>query len=136
MSSRGGTKIRDCSLIEKDSSGSVELTLVIPETPYATIEAAGLEVFLYGAYNRITVCQMRVRGFLYSWKEERHKTEQAKARLRTKINGECESDPVNTLGSDGSFSKEQLRKRLALIEIGTVFTFLPRSYAYAFYERG
>jgi hypothetical protein len=86
------------------------------------------ELYLFGAYNQINVCQMRARGTVTL--EEKHPdSESIKARLRTAIESRVGSmiDKLN---------EEQAEERYSILNSGVLFRFQMSSYAYHQYERG
>jgi hypothetical protein len=86
------------------------------------------DLYLFGAFNQINVCQMRSKGIVTS--EESHpKTEAIKKRLRAKI-----LERTKTMIS--KLSEEEARIRFNILDRGKLFCFHPENYAYATYERG
>lgn len=86
------------------------------------------EIYLYGAYNQITVVQMRalVRVVI---EEDHPDVDAIRSRCRSAIEARIDAF-VNKL------SKEEAAARLRVLDNGTLFCFKVREYAYDFYERG
>jgi len=86
------------------------------------------QLYLFGAYNQVDVCQMRSLGIVTN--EDSHSEASAiRERLRAKILKRITAT-VNKL------DREEVQARLALLENGRLFSFRPVNYAYAMYERG
>ena len=90
-------------------------------------ETAG-ELYLFGAYNQINVCQMRVRG-AFTCEEGHPEAEQMRKRLL---------DAVELrVGAGGhKLDEKKVKERRAILESGLLFRFQISSYAYSLYERG
>ena len=94
----------------------------------AQLEAAKEELYLFGAYNQVNVCQMRARGTVTRVSED-SKTKQIKSRLRAAITRRV-GKMVEGLKED------EAQARRAIIDSGAVFCFRATAYAYDTYERG
>lgn len=124
-------ELRDCADFrlgtEKDQIGEV-FFFVTDEKLIIFLKGTMGELYLFGAYNQINVCQMRARGTVTC--EEGHpETEQIKKRLRDVIESRMEA-------SIHKLSKKEAEERYAIIENGLLFCFRISSYAYSMYERG
>lgn len=79
------------------------------------------DIYLYGTYNSVTVCQMRVRGTVVH--EIEHLEERTlRARIRTNLSDLIEGKLV--------------RRCERILDLGQLFSFHPVQYAYRVYERG
>lgn len=86
------------------------------------------ELYLFGAYNQINVCQMRARGTV-ALEEGHPDVEQFKARLQ--------ADIASRVGSMVSkLNQEEAEERYAILNNGLLFCFRVSAYAYQMYERG
>jgi len=88
------------------------------------------EIYLYGAYNQIIVCQMRARGSV-DCEEKNPEAEKIKECLRAQARRKATKNSVVD-----KLSREELAERLKILDEGELFCFRPKSYAYATYERG
>ena len=86
------------------------------------------ELYLFGAYNQVHVCQMRARGTV-ACAEGHPETEQIKKRLRGTIEARMGA-VVHRL------SKREAEERYPILENSLLFCFRISSYAYSMYERG
>lgn len=86
------------------------------------------QLYLYGTYNQINVCQMRAKG-LVALVVDHPETESLKERLRGRITRRVGAF-INKL------SQEEADERFAILEGGQMFCFRPVEYAYHIYERG
>ena len=86
------------------------------------------QLYLFGAYNQVDVCQMRSLGIVTS--EESHPEAYAlRERLRAKILKKIIAPAIR-------LNEEEAQVRFDLLEKGKLFSFHPVNYAYAMYERG
>lgn len=99
-------------------SENEELLLPIPES-----------VYLYGAFNQITVCQMRSFGNAREMVEE-EKRNFIKL-IKKRLAGKKLSDKLPL-----AMSYEESQEALLLIQSGKFYCFEPLEYAYDTYERG
>lgn len=88
------------------------------------------ELFLFGAYNQINVCQMRARGHV-AFEEGHSETEQIRKRLHDAIQSRAGELPRTR-----RLDRKEAEERYAILENGLLFRFLISSYAYSMYERG
>lgn len=86
------------------------------------------ELYLFGAYNQINVCQMRARG-MAALEESQLDRKQITARLRAAIEGRV-GHMLDKL------DQKEADERYRLLEEGTLFSFRISAYAYRMYERG
>ena len=86
------------------------------------------EIYLFGAYNQIHVCQMRARGKVVL--EVSHpEMDEIKTRLRLAIK--------KRIGASVSqLDEAEAEVRYAILDTGLLFSFHINSYAYNEYERG
>jgi hypothetical protein len=117
-------ELRDCA----EFQGGEVLFFVADEKLVAFLDAAKEGAYLFGAYNQITVCQMRARGTVLRG-EVGSATEQLRNRLRVAIERRVDAE-VDKLSGD------EARARIAILEHGTPFRFRPTAYAYEVYTRG
>jgi hypothetical protein len=86
------------------------------------------QIYLFGAYNQINVCQMRSLGTVTS--EENHPdTDAIRERLRAKIKARIGAR-INKLWGN------EAQTRFDILDRGKLFCFCPEDYAFATYERG
>ena len=86
------------------------------------------ELYLFGAYNQVNVCQMRARGHV-ALAEGHPETEQIRKNLRDRVE--------SRVGARGhKLDEKEAEERYAILENGLLFRFLCSSYAYSMYERG
>jgi len=88
------------------------------------------ELFLFGAYNQVNVCQMRAGGTV-ALAEGYPETEKIRKRLRDVIQHRAGEAPRTR-----RLDKKEAEERFAILENGQLFRFLVSSYAYSMYERG
>jgi hypothetical protein len=88
------------------------------------------ELYLFGAYNQVSVCQMRAGGTV-ALAEEHPEAEQIRKRLRDAIEHRAGEAPRTR-----RLNKKEAEERYAILENGLLFRFLISSYAYSVYERG
>lgn len=127
----GNHKFRDCAEFRLGSGGtqSDEIFFFINDEDLVQFlkETTG-ELYLFGAYNQVNVCQMRARGTV-KFEGEHLETEEIKKRLadivRSRINVS-----INKLDRD------EVEERLKILRDGLLFSFHINSYAYSTYERG
>ncbi len=86
------------------------------------------ELFLFGAYNQVTVCQMRARGTV-TIASSHPEIEQIKMRRRDAIEKRIDA---GVRGLDQNEAKERYR----LLAEGILFSFRINAYAYRIYDRG
>jgi hypothetical protein len=110
-------------------NGSDEVLFFVSDTGLISFlkEAKG-ELYLFGAYNQINVCQMRARGTV-TLEEGHPEIGQVKVRLRSLIEPRVGS-MVEKL------DKAEAEERYAILNNGLPFCFRVGSYAYHMYDRG
>ena len=86
------------------------------------------QLYLFGAYNQVTVCQMRSKGTV-TFENSPLEIGATRERLRAKITKRIGAQ-VNQL------SAEEACVRFKILDRGRLFCFYPEEYAYAIYERG
>lgn len=124
-------KFADCAefRLGNGRDGSDEVFFFVSDEELTDfLKSASGELYLFGAYNQINVCQMRARGTVVF--EDRHsEVDQIKARLRTKIKSRV-----------GSFfnklDEAEAEDRYAILNNGLLFCFRVEAYAYHAYQRG
>lgn len=124
-------ELRDCaevrSGVSEEEPDEVWLFTADPQL-IAFFKATTEQLYMFGAYNQINVCQMRARGTVTC--EEGHpETDQIKFRLWAGIQARV-GTPVSRLSDSDAQERESLLKK------GTLFCFRISSYAYETYERG
>ncbi|HYF05574.1 MAG TPA: hypothetical protein VEA59_05365 [Patescibacteria group bacterium] len=123
--------LRDCAEFQlgREESAPDQLLFFVTDPELASaLREETEELFLFGAYNQITVCQMRARGTVTLLKNYAQ-TEQLKLRLRAAIEVRIDSK-LNKL------TRQEARERFEILEEGSLFCFRVNSYAYSFYDRG
>jgi hypothetical protein len=88
----------------------------------------GDDLYIFGAYNQVNVCQIRVRGkirILQGYDEK----DGIKLRLRKSIHQRIGAE-INGL------TDQEAKERYAILEAGTLFYCQINAYAYNVYERG
>ena len=86
------------------------------------------QIYLFGAYNQVYVCQMRAKGTI-RLEEARPDIRIIRERLRAKISNKIETDPR-------VLSENEVQDRFRILDQGKLFCFHPEEYAYTTYERG
>ncbi|HWQ60506.1 MAG TPA: hypothetical protein VN420_05190 [Candidatus Fimivivens sp.] len=125
-----GGDLRDCAEFQtgtgKDQVG--EVVLFVDDEEIIRFFEQTAELYLYGAYNQVNVCQMRVRGTVKP-EEDHAETERIRCRLKEVIRSRV-GKQVNGL------ERDEAEDRYVILEKGRPFRFSPISYAYDTYERG
>ena len=121
--------LRDCSLFRLTPEGQQELVFCTADPALVEFLSASSGVFLYGAYNQVTVCQMRSKGTIQL--VEGSDANEAKEAVRNRLQGESNNDEL-----DFPLTESEVQERIRIVGEGVVFRFLPRQYAYKLYERG
>ena len=93
------------------------------------LKGAEGELYLFGAYNQVRVCQVRARGTV-KFEEGHPETEQIRNYLYDAIEARVGASNHNKL------SGREAEERYAILENGLLFCFRISSYAYHVYERG
>lgn len=86
------------------------------------------QIYLFGAYNQVEVCQMRVKGTV-TLEEDRPDIRIIRERLRAKISNKI-------IKNTNEFSEKEVLDRFKILDHGKLFCFHPEEYAYDWYERG
>jgi hypothetical protein len=86
------------------------------------------QLYLFGAYNQVSVCQMRAKGTV-TLEDKRSDVRIIREHLRTKISMRIVADPR-------IFSEKEVQDRFKILDQGVLFCFHPEEYAYDMYERG
>ena len=124
-------ELRDCAefRLGNGRNGSHEiLFFVTDEKLISFLQETSGEVYLFGAYNPINVCQMRARGTVV--REENYpNVEQVKTRLHIAIERR-----VGAMVS--KLNQEEAEERFTILHNGLLFCFRVNVYAYQMYERG
>ena len=122
--------LADCAEFRLGSSSerSEILFFVKDEELVRFLEQAQEQMYLYGAYNQINVCQMRAKGSVAPL-ESHPDAEGIKQRLRAQI--------ASRVGSFVSkLSDDEASERYEILNGGKMFCFRPVEYAYSGFERG
>lgn len=121
--------LRECATFEM---GGGHLSMILCLSEESVLEHFAItptEIYIYGAYNQIQVCQMRARGDV-SIELPFAESKQHRATLLAALEQKM-------LASDiGRPSLKEMREALALAKGGRFFRFTPTKYALAGYERG
>jgi hypothetical protein len=124
-------ELRDCAefRLGTGTNGAHEiLFFVADEAMINFLESSPGELYLFGAYNQVHVCQMRARGKV-TLQEEHPETEAIKERLQAAI-----AQRIDT--SISKLHKSEAEERYRILACGRLFRFDTISYAYASYMRG
>ena len=124
-------ELRDCAEFRPvDREGQLDeiLFFVVDEELARFLNETLGEIYLFGAYNQINVCQMRASGTV-ALAEGHPETEQIKKRLHDAIKSRVGA-------SIHKLDEKEAKERYASLENGKLFRFLVSSYAYSMYERG
>lgn len=128
-------EVRDCSIFRRTTTdGSEKLELFFCTGGPKLLESlqnGENEMFLYGAYNQVTVCQMRVKGVVKPVHNHRDRMD-IRRLLGLKIHGGQTDDPLK----DNDLNEDELRARLLTLAVCDLFHFEPQEYAWSSYERG
>ncbi|MFZ2886708.1 MAG: hypothetical protein WA021_02695 [Minisyncoccia bacterium] len=90
------------------------------------------ELYLYGAFNQVNVCQMRARGTI-TGPLHRHDPEAIDCRTAMHARFVDRKPPRwRTKRLDDAEAQE----RFAILETGQFYVFVPAAFAYSMYERG
>lgn len=122
------TEVADCAEFRLSGSTPEILFFVLDEELARFLSSTHEQLYLFGAYNQVNVCQMRAKGTV-TLEEAHPETEAIRERLRSKISarvGACVS----------KLSEQEAEKRFEILDRGKLFCFYPIEYAYAMYERG
>lgn len=124
---------RDCALFRnQEKEGTLEIVFATTDVELiALLDGAPTELHLYGAYNQITVCQMRALGWVLPHPPTGIDTERLRELILSKLVGTSKDDPPQERLYAGD-----IEDRVGVVRTGRIFTFVPHSYAYAVYERG
>jgi hypothetical protein len=122
---------RDCAEFRLDISVSPTMEILFFVTDPELLEFLKREsehLLLYGAYNQITVCQMRAKGFVTREVDHPEK-DRIREDLRVRISSRIS-------GSISHLSEKAAEERYAILDKGSFFCFRPEEYAYSIYDRG
>jgi hypothetical protein len=92
------------------------------------------KIYLYGAYNQITVCQMRSAGNIREMTEsEKNKFVQL---MEKRLSGHDIGDSFMKTVPKQKMLNHEILQVIELMKFGKFYCFVPLDYAYDVYERG
>lgn len=124
-------ELADCAEFRLGSGtdGSDEVLFFVSDPPMIDFLSKSTgDIYLFGAYNQINVCQMRARGNV-TLVESDSDAQQIKARLHAAI-----EKRVGALFN--GLDTQEAAERYALLSEGSLFRFRITTYATHMYERG
>jgi hypothetical protein len=125
------TALADCAEFRLSASngGRSEVLFFVKDPELVDFLARSQEeLYMYGAYNQINVCQMRAKGSVAKL-DTYPEADSIKQHLRDRI--------ASRVGAFVSkLSQDEANERYTILDQGQMFCFRPTEYAYGMYERG
>jgi len=92
------------------------------------------KIYMYGAYNQVTVCQMRSLGEIREMtNEEKNKFKEL---IEKRLEGKNIGDSFMETIPKSKISDLERTQIITLMQLGNFYCFKPLDYAYHVYERG
>ncbi len=123
--------LADCAefWLNRENDASTGIYFFVNDTTLVDfLRNVGGQLYLYGAYNQVSVCQMRAKGSV-TCEVDNPQIASIRERIRTRITNRINVSP-------NKLSESEARDRFRIIDEGQFFCFRPVEYAYEGYERG